>query len=222
MLQAACGCWCRDASESQLGFVKKSVAFAPPATSPGAGPDLAVTRKHSAAMSDTFNCCGLHQSQSADWSSVSTSSWVDLGDHCNQQSPDLSSSQLDRLQLSSSFSSSCDTNMSVSPDQLKAKQCPLHCAEDDVNNFTASPQNSDVSALSYQNPAYFAQAMANNSKQELTPPAVKVELATVPCLAEVPTEAITETTNVACYGKHAATVHGLDAVDSYITVQSLP
>lgn len=91
--------------------------------------------------------------------------------------------------------------MSVSSEHVRCMETALHCEEESALQFMTSPQNSDLSALSHLDPAFLTSPWSNHWKQQLTQPAVNIAAPQSPCLAEVPTEAVHETVNVAYLGK---------------------
>lgn len=152
-------------------------------------------------MSDVHSCYdkSIFQAQTlSSWSSAS--SWVDLFDQTSQNAAELSS---DARLGTSSFGSDFDTSISLNADQVRFLEHSLHCEEETELQFTSSPQNSDASALSYQDPTCMATPSHNSRKHLLAPPAEYVIAPESPCLAEVPKENIHETVNVAVVGKQS-------------------
>lgn len=151
-------------------------------------------------MSDAYICPDKSLAQSLTLSSTSSaSSLFDLPDQTSH-SDDLHSVPSD-AQPSSSANSEADVNMSVSTEQARCIDTALHCEEESALHLMTSPQNSDLSALSHLDAAFLTTPWTSHWKQQLTQPAVHISAPKCPCLAEVPTEAIYETVNVACLGE---------------------
>lgn len=155
-----------------------------------------------AVMSDAHSCYDKSLSQSLTRSSRSSaSSCFDLHDQTSQHTADLCGSTSAAQPGTSSRSCNFEADMGKLPDDIKHIEHALHCEEE---HFMSSPQNSDASAFSYVDAAFLSSPWSWS--QQLVQPTAQVTAPTSPCLAEVPTEAIHETVNVACLGVHISSV----------------